>query len=144
MATKMILTGDVNLMNVTDPAVPFALVRDEFRAADIVFANLECCLYEPPSGHSVEHEGFYADPAVAGEALRSGRHSRGRHRQQRQLWRGGDHGLDRPAGPARHRAYRRRGEPDGGAGSGDRRAQRSAVRVSAAQLGLLADQPRGR
>ena len=27
MATKMILTGDVNLMNVTDPAVPFALVE---------------------------------------------------------------------------------------------------------------------
>src|SRR3954452_11781901 len=71
MATKMILTGDVNLMNATDPAVPFALVTDEFRAADIVFSNLECCLYEPPSGHSVEHEGFYADPSVAGEALRA-------------------------------------------------------------------------
>ena len=50
MAAKMILTGDVNLMNVTDPPVPFALVRDEFRAADIVFANLECCLYAPPGG----------------------------------------------------------------------------------------------
>src|SRR6266850_2836803 len=67
----MILTGDVNLMNVTDPAVPFALVEDEFRAADLVFCNLECCLYQPPSGHSVEHEGFFADPEVAGEALRS-------------------------------------------------------------------------
>ena len=43
MATKMILTGDVNLMNATDPAVPFALVRDEFRAAELVFSNLECC-----------------------------------------------------------------------------------------------------
>jgi poly-gamma-glutamate capsule biosynthesis protein CapA/YwtB (metallophosphatase superfamily) len=71
MATKMILTGDVNLMNVADPAVPFALVRDEFRDADIVFSNLECCLYQPPSGHSVEHEGFFADPVVAGEALQS-------------------------------------------------------------------------
>src|SRR6266566_4002679 len=71
MATRMILTGDVNLMNVTDPAVPFALVKDEFRAADIVFCNLECCLYEPPSGHSVEHEGFYADPSIAGDALKS-------------------------------------------------------------------------
>ena len=37
MATKMILTGDVNLMNVTDPAVPFSLVAEEFREADIVF-----------------------------------------------------------------------------------------------------------
>ena len=66
---RMILTGDVNLMNVTEPAVPFAFVKDEFRTADVVFCNLECCLYRPPSGHSVEHEGFYADPDVAGEAL---------------------------------------------------------------------------
>jgi poly-gamma-glutamate capsule biosynthesis protein CapA/YwtB (metallophosphatase superfamily) len=71
MAMKMILTGDVNLMNVTDPAVPFSLVEDEFRGADIVFCNLECCLYQPPSGHSTEHEGFFADPVVAGEALQS-------------------------------------------------------------------------
>src|SRR5260370_7300680 len=68
---KMILTGDVNLMNVTDPGVPFSLVQTEFRAADIIFCNLECCLYQPPSGHSVEHEGFYADPLLAGEALKS-------------------------------------------------------------------------
>jgi poly-gamma-glutamate synthesis protein (capsule biosynthesis protein) len=66
----MILTGDVNLMNVDDPAVPFARVRDEFRAADIVFSNLECCLYDPPRGHAVEQEGFFAAPAT-GEALRS-------------------------------------------------------------------------
>ena len=71
MATRMILTGDVNLMNVTDPAVPFALVKDEFRATEIVFCNLECCLYQPPTEHSLEHEGFFADPQVGGEALRS-------------------------------------------------------------------------
>jgi poly-gamma-glutamate synthesis protein (capsule biosynthesis protein) len=71
MPTKMILTGDVNLMNVTDPAVPFNLVSGEFRTADIVFSNLECCLYRPPGGHAVEHEGFFADPRVAGEALQS-------------------------------------------------------------------------
>src|SRR5260370_42488680 len=71
MAMKMILTGDVNLMNVSDPAVPFALVEEEFRGADIVFCNLECCLYRPQSGHSVEHEGFFADPFVAGKALQS-------------------------------------------------------------------------
>jgi len=69
MAMKMILTGDVNLMNVTDAAVPFSLVETEFRAADMIFCNLECCLYRPPSGHSMEHEGFYADPLLAGEAL---------------------------------------------------------------------------
>src|SRR5271167_4479749 len=71
MAAKMILTGDVNLMNVTDPTVPFALVRDEFRAAAVVFSNLECCLYAPPGGHSLEREGFFADPVAAGEALTS-------------------------------------------------------------------------
>jgi Bacterial capsule synthesis protein PGA_cap len=68
-AMRMILAGDVNLMNVTDPSAPFSLVRDELCAADIVFANLECCLYRPPEAHSVEHEGFYADPAIGGEAL---------------------------------------------------------------------------
>src|SRR5215472_14573364 len=66
---RMILAGDVNLMNVADPAVPFALVRGELAAADLAFANLECCLYRPPEPHSFEHEGFYADPAAAGEAL---------------------------------------------------------------------------
>ncbi len=72
MTLRMILTGDVNLINVTDPSVPFALVRDEFRAAaDIVFCNLECCLYQPAGGQSIEHEGFFADPVVAGKALQS-------------------------------------------------------------------------
>jgi poly-gamma-glutamate capsule biosynthesis protein CapA/YwtB (metallophosphatase superfamily) len=71
MATKLILTGDINLMNLTDPTVPFALVKDEFRAADIVFCNLECCLWQPPNGHSPENEGFSADPLEAGEALKS-------------------------------------------------------------------------
>jgi poly-gamma-glutamate synthesis protein (capsule biosynthesis protein) len=65
----MILTGDVNLMNVTDPAVPFSLIEKEFNDAEIVFCNLECCLYQP-SSHSIDREGFYADPAVAGEALK--------------------------------------------------------------------------
>ena len=70
IAMNMILTGDVNLINLTDPAMPFSLVRDEFSATDIVFCNLECCLYRPPSGHSIEHEGFYADPDIAGEGSR--------------------------------------------------------------------------
>jgi len=69
MAT-MLLTGDVNLMHVLDPAVPFARVRDDFRAADIVFSNLECCLYDPPRGHAVENEGFFASPIIGGDALR--------------------------------------------------------------------------
>jgi len=71
MTTTMIVTGDVNLMNVTDPALPFALVKDEFRGAGLVFSNLECCLYQPSNGHAPENEGFFADPLIAGEALTS-------------------------------------------------------------------------
>lgn len=72
MSRKLILTGDVNLMNVEDPRVPFACVADEFRDADFVFSNLECCLYDPPPNHSHDNEGFYAAPGVAGEALKAG------------------------------------------------------------------------
>ena len=71
MANTLILTGDVNLLNVSDPAVPFAQVRDIFAGADIVFGNLECCLYDPPGGHSFHNEGFYAAPGPAGAALRA-------------------------------------------------------------------------
>ena len=66
----MILTGDVNLMNVDDPAVPFARVAPLFADAALVFSNLECCLYRPPSGHSFHNEGFFADPVTGGAALR--------------------------------------------------------------------------
>ena len=69
MATKVILTGDVNLMNVADPAVPFRRIAGELRAADVVFSNLECCLHLPPS-RSLSTEGFFADPDIGGEALR--------------------------------------------------------------------------
>jgi poly-gamma-glutamate synthesis protein (capsule biosynthesis protein) len=69
---SMILVGDVNLMNVADPGVPFARMAGEIRAAELVFANLECCLYQPTGGHAVEREGFFADPEFAGEALKIG------------------------------------------------------------------------
>ena len=62
------LTGDVNLMNVTDPEVPFARVKDTLGRADVLFGNLECCFYEPPHLHSLEHEGFHA-PLAAARAL---------------------------------------------------------------------------
>ena len=105
---RMILTGDVNLMNVDDPAVPFARVRDELRAADIVFSNLECCLYEPPSGHAVGERGLLRFTADRWRGTASCRYRRGRHRQQRELWRCRDHRLDRPARRARYSAHRRR------------------------------------
>lgn len=69
---EIVLAGDINLMNVTDPTVPFRKVRDCFAKADVVFGNLETCLYQPPSGHSVGNEGFHVDPQIGGEALRYG------------------------------------------------------------------------
>ena len=72
MPFKIILTGDVNLMNVTDPTVPFRRVAAEFRSADVVFSNMECCLYVPPAGHAVENEGFFANPGPGGETLKQG------------------------------------------------------------------------
>lgn len=68
--SEIILTGDVNLMNVDDPEAPFRQVRDHFARADIVFCNFETCLYQPPSGHSVSNEGFHVDPKIGGQALR--------------------------------------------------------------------------
>src|SRR5579862_396646 len=70
MPAAVILVGDVNLMNLTDPAAPFARLGEAFAGADVVFGNLECLLYDPPAGHSVEQEGFFADPAIGGDALR--------------------------------------------------------------------------
>ncbi|AJZ56516.1 bacterial capsule synthesis PGA_cap family protein [Paraburkholderia fungorum] len=75
MAVKILLTGDINLMNVADPSVPFRQVTADLKAADFVFSNLECCLYAPDHGVAVDlnrtNEGFFADPA-AGVALRDG------------------------------------------------------------------------
>jgi poly-gamma-glutamate capsule biosynthesis protein CapA/YwtB (metallophosphatase superfamily) len=77
MAAKLILVGDVNLMNVTDAAVPFRRIAAELHAADAVFANLECCLHLP-ARRSHAAEGFFADPQIGGEALRlSGIHAVG-------------------------------------------------------------------
>src|ERR1700744_6131513 len=77
MAARLILTGDVNLMNVADATVPFRQVAAELHAADAVFSNLECCLHLP-SRRSHATEGFFVDPAVGGEALRlSGIHAVG-------------------------------------------------------------------
>ena len=74
MQTTVMLTGDVNLMGVEDPAVPFRSVAATFKKADVVFGNLECCLYDPPAPRTMMpdevsgYEGFYAPPD-SGRAL---------------------------------------------------------------------------
>ncbi|HMF20597.1 MAG TPA: hypothetical protein VKG24_00505 [Pseudolabrys sp.] len=70
MAIKLILMGDVNLMDVTNPEEPFRKILGELHAADVVFGNLECCLHLPASRQSDANEGFFADPVVGGEALK--------------------------------------------------------------------------
>jgi poly-gamma-glutamate synthesis protein (capsule biosynthesis protein) len=69
MQRTLLFTGDINLMNVTDPAVPFGRVADTLRAADVLFGNLECCLYDAGGERSLSDEGFWAPPA-AGAALK--------------------------------------------------------------------------
>ena len=74
MQSNIILTGDINLMGVEDPAIPFRRVADTLKKADVAFANLECCLYEPPVPRTMMpdevsgYEGFCAPPA-SGRAL---------------------------------------------------------------------------
>lgn len=76
MTLKITLTGDVNLMNITDPTVPFRKVAAELKATDVVFSNMECCLYDPPHGETVDpdhkKEGFLAPSKAGGEALKLG------------------------------------------------------------------------
>ena len=72
MSLSMILTGDINLLGVQDPGQPFTLVEHEFRAADVVYGNLECCLYDAPGGGPHNNPAFFAPAAVAGEALKRG------------------------------------------------------------------------
>ena len=70
--TKLILTGDINLMSVTDAALPFAKVGAELRSADFVFSNLECCLFESPLNADGQptHQGYFASPKAGGDALK--------------------------------------------------------------------------
>ncbi len=68
----VLMAGDVNLVNVTDPSVPLARVGDVMRSADAVFCNLESTLYEPMLERSVGDEGFYVDPGVGVEVIRRG------------------------------------------------------------------------
>ena len=66
---EILMTGDINLMNVGASDTPFARVTDLLKSADFVASNLECSLYMPPLGHTLEHEGFFAEPEVGGRVL---------------------------------------------------------------------------
>jgi poly-gamma-glutamate synthesis protein (capsule biosynthesis protein) len=69
MPSELILTGDINLLNIPDPESPMRGVQKDLNAADLVFSNLECMLASPPSGWSEANEGFFVDPEMGGKAL---------------------------------------------------------------------------
>src|SRR2546428_14044766 len=100
MKRALMLTGDINLMNVSDPQVPFARVKDTLRQADVLFGNLECCFYEPATGHPVEREGFYAPLASARPLVIGGGPPRGRPPQPPPRARATSAVPPRPAAPA--------------------------------------------
>lgn len=64
MRRKLVLLGDVNLLGIPDTARPFAAVSDRLAQAGVVFANLECCLFDPPADRAPQQEGFYAGTAA--------------------------------------------------------------------------------
>lgn len=66
---KLIITGDVNFMNVADARGPFRRVKETFLSADLVFCNLECCLTSNFNEGSTHVEGFFADPEIVAAAL---------------------------------------------------------------------------
>ena len=71
MAARIILVGDVNLMNVADAREPFAQVGPHLRDADLVFANLECCLVSSrPKATRSSRRGFSPIPRSPARRLR--------------------------------------------------------------------------
>ena len=69
----MLLTGDINLANVTDPAKPFSLVADALHAEDVVFGNLEGCLSDVVDPyHYMSKAGWRNAGSAGAPALRLG------------------------------------------------------------------------
>lgn len=67
MQQTLYLLGDINFRGVSDASYLFEHVKAPVREADVVFANLECCLYDQPQ-NAIERRGFYVHPKN-GEAL---------------------------------------------------------------------------
>ena len=70
-SATMVLTGDVNLRNVDDPDVPFGQVAETLSQADLVFGNLEGCLYDDRQQIPYKPGWFHAAHSAA-PALRAG------------------------------------------------------------------------
>lgn len=70
MSRSLFLLGDINLKGVADPSRIFELVGPRLAGADMVFANLECCLFDSPETAS-EKRGFYV-PTSSAALLKAG------------------------------------------------------------------------
>ena len=77
MKHTMLLTGDVNLRNVTDPDRPFAHVAETLQGADVVFGNLEGCLYDSEEELPYKTGWRHAGTAGARALVRGGFHAVG-------------------------------------------------------------------
>jgi poly-gamma-glutamate capsule biosynthesis protein CapA/YwtB (metallophosphatase superfamily) len=66
---KITLAGDVNLMGVGDPEVPFAELAGVFHAADLCYANLECCLFDATPETAAD--GYFVSVGVGSAALKA-------------------------------------------------------------------------
>ena len=71
--TNLLMTGDINLLDVEEATEPFRKVADSLGAADIVISKLECILGTPKHSHSIHNEGFFANPVIGAEALDNGK-----------------------------------------------------------------------
>ena len=117
MRQTMILTGEINLKTVTDPTVPFRRVTKELGEADLIFADLECLLADPPAHIRHQPGGFPYDQRrlLRQSSLRRGPEARWlRWRgmcQQRHVRRGRHSGVAGPAEGTRYPGYWRRPEP---------------------------------
>ena len=77
MNHTMALTGDVNLRDVTDPSRPFSHVGDALKKVDVVFGNLEGCLYDSDEQVSYKPGWYHAGSAPAPALKMGGFHAVG-------------------------------------------------------------------
>ena len=77
MRQTLVLTGDIHLGHVADPAEPFALVRDVLGEADVVFGNLEGCLYDPSVTVDYKPGWHHVGPEPAPALMHGGFHALG-------------------------------------------------------------------
>ncbi|SPU51413.1 CapA family protein [Bordetella trematum] len=71
MQQTFYLLGDINFRGVEQAEGLFEHVGEPLRDADMVFANLECCLYDLPDS-ARERRGFYVHPAMGDALLQAG------------------------------------------------------------------------